>query len=99
MAAYNSVFESVKHFNKNVNPAINVPTLIFIDQQDELISYGGLKRLVKNEQLDQWKFHHVQKGKTGVKEKMRHLIIDEPSVGKDMWQEMRIAIINHLLCF
>jgi hypothetical protein len=28
---------------------------------------------------------------------MRHLIIDEPSVGKDMWQEMRIAITNHLL--
>jgi esterase/lipase len=97
MAAYNSVFEAVKHFNKNVNPAINVPTLIFIDQQDELISYGGLKRLVKDEQLDQWKFHHVQKGKTGVKEKMRHLIIDEPSVGQDMWQEMRIAITNHLL--
>jgi len=97
MAAYNSVFEAVKHFNKNVNPEINVPTLIFIDQQDELISYGGLKRLVKNKQLDQWKFHHVQKGKTGVKEKMRHLIIDEPSVGKDMWQEMRIAIIDHLL--
>ena len=97
MAAYNSMFEAVKHFNKNVNPKINVPTLIFIDRQDELISYRGLKRLVKNEQLDQWKFHHVQKGKTGVKEKMRHLIIDEPSVGKDMWQEMRIAIINHLL--
>lgn len=97
MAAYNSVFEAVKHFNKTVNYEINVPTLIFIDRQDELISYRGLKRLVKNEQLDQWKFHHVQKGKTGVKEKMRHLIIDEPSVGKDMWQEMRIAIIDHLL--
>ena len=87
----------MKHFNKNVNPAINVPTLTFIDRQDELISYRGLKRLVKNEQLNQWKFYHVHKGKTGVTEKMRHLIIDEPSVGQDMWQEMRIAITNHLL--
>ncbi len=97
MAAYNSVFEAVNHFNENVSPKINVPTLVFIDEQDELISYRGLKRLVKNEQLDQWKFYQVQKGKTGVKEKMRHLIIDEPSVGKDVWQKMRIAITNHLL--
>jgi len=97
MAAYNTLFETLRHFYKHMGPKLNIPTIIFIDKQDELVSYQGLKRMVEKEKLRQWKFHLVQKEKTGVKVKMKHIIIDEQSVGKNIWNEIRITIIKHLL--
>lgn len=97
MAAYNTLFETIKHFKKHLGPKLNIPTIIFIDKQDELVSYRGLKRLVEKEKLDQWKFHLVQKEKPEVKVKMNHIILDEESVGKNMWNKIKNTIINHLL--
>ncbi|MFO7556304.1 MAG: alpha/beta hydrolase [Desulfobacterales bacterium] len=97
MAAYNALFEAVRHFNKNIHRKLNIPTIILIDKKDELVSYQGLRRMVEKENLDQWKFHLIQKGQIDVKEKMNHLIIDEPSVGKDIWNEIQTIIIKHLL--
>ena len=52
--------------------------------------------MVEDSRLDKWKFHLLQKGESGVKVNMRHLIIDEPSVGKETWNEMKNVIIEHL---
>ena len=97
MAAYNVLYETIRHFNKNIGPKLNVPTIVFIDKHDELVSYEGLRRMVEKENFDQWKFHLIQKGNIDVTEKMNHLIIDEPSVGKDIWKEMEAIIKKHLL--
>ncbi|MFC1812034.1 alpha/beta fold hydrolase [Thermodesulfobacteriota bacterium] len=97
VAAYTSLFEALDHFKKNASPRLNIPILVFIDRQDELVSYRGLKRFIEKERLDQWRFHPIQKGKNGVEEKMRHLIIDEPSMGKETWHEMGRAMMKHLL--
>ena len=97
VAAYNALFEAIGHFNKNMTKKLNVPTIIFIDKQDELVSYQKLKRVVKNGGLHQWRLFPVKKHITSAKEKMHHLIIDESSIGKNAWNEMRRLIINHLL--
>ena len=97
VAAYNALFEAIEHFNKNMASKLNVPTLIFIDTRDELVSYRRLKRIIKNGGLHQWKLHPVIKSTTGAKEKMHHLIIDESSIGKNAWNERRGLIIHHLL--
>ena len=97
MAAYNALFEGIEHFNKNMDQKLNVPTVIFIDKQDELVSYRRLKRNIRNKGLHQWKLHPVKRYTKGSKEKMHHLIIDESSIGKEAWNEMRWHIIHHLL--
>jgi esterase/lipase len=97
MAGYIALFEGIEHFNKNMAPKLNVPTIIFINKQDELVSYRRLKRIIKIGGLHQWKLHPVEKNTTGAKEKMHHLIIDESSIGKDAWNEMRGLIVHHLL--
>lgn len=97
VAAYHALFEAIEHFNKNRDQKLNVPTLIFIDKQDELVSYRRLKRIIKNGGLHRWRPHPVKKSTTDVKENMHHLIIDESSMGKDAWNEMRGLIIHHLL--
>lgn len=97
MAAYNALFEGIEHFNKNMAQKLNVPTVIFIDRQDELVSYRSLKRIIRNRELHQWKLHPVKRYTKGTKEKMHHLIIDESSMGKEAWNEIRRHIIHHLL--
>jgi len=97
VAAYTALFKALDHFKKNVSPKLNIPTFVFIDRQDELVSYRGLKRFIENQRLDQWRFHAIQKGRNGVEEKMRHLIIDAPSVGRETWHEMGSAMMKHLL--
>ena len=97
MAAYNALFEAVKHFEKNQDPKINVPTVVFIDKQDELISFSGLKNMIQEKNLDQWNLHPVTKDKTAVEIKLHHIIIDEASVGKHMWKEIVDTTVTHLL--
>jgi esterase/lipase len=97
IAAYNALFEMYAHLENNLNPKINIPTVVFIDKQDELISFSGLQNMVQDQNLDQWKIHPVKKDKTATKIKMHHLIIDEASVGNNMWHEIVGVTITHLL--
>ena len=97
MAAYNALFEGIEHFNKNMDQKLNVPTIIFIDKQDELVPYRKLKRIIRNRRLHQWKLHPLKRYIKGTKEKMKHLIIDESSIGKEAWNEMKGHIIHHLM--
>ena len=95
VAAYNALFEAVEHFEKNLNPQINVPTIIFIDKQDELVSASGLKAMIQKQKLDQWKLHLVEKDRKATEIEMHHLIIDEASVGKQTWKEIVDTTITH----
>lgn len=97
MAGYNALFEAIEHFNQHVGAKLNVPTIIFIDPEDELVSYRKLKQRVEKESLDRWQFRLLEKSKTGVQEKMHHLVIDEPSVGTDTWNQIKSVMIEHLL--
>ena len=97
IAAYNALLDSLEHLDTNLNLKINVPALIFIDQRDEFVSYDELKKMVENENLDQWKFHVVKKEAGGEPGKIHHLIIDEASTGKGVWKEMMTVMMKHLL--
>jgi esterase/lipase len=97
IAAYNALFDMYAHLENNLNLKINIPTVVFIDKQDELISFSGLQKMIKDQNLDQWKIHPVKKDKTATKIKMHHLIIDDASVGKNMWQEIMDVTITHFL--
>jgi alpha-beta hydrolase superfamily lysophospholipase len=98
MAAYNALFEMYGHLQNNLDPKkINIPTVVFIDRQDELISFSGLQNMIRDQNLDQWKIHPVKKDKTETKIKMHHLIIDKASVGNYMWQEIVNVTITHFL--
>jgi alpha-beta hydrolase superfamily lysophospholipase len=97
VAAYIALIEAIKHFNKSMVQQLNVPTLIFINTRDEFVSYRRLKRLIKKEGLHHWELHPLTKSKTGAKEKMHHLIIDESSIGENAWNEMKRLILHHLI--
>ncbi len=96
MAGYNALFDSLKNFAGNAGPSLNVPTLVFIDQKDEIVSYRRLKQMVQDENLDQWQIYIVHKESTGEPAKIHHLIIDAPSTGENVWKDMMQAMVAHL---
>lgn len=97
IAAYNALFEMYAHLENDLNPKINIPTVVFIDKQDELISFSGLQSMIQDHNLNQWRIHPVNKDRTVTKIKMHHLIIDEASVGNKMWQEIVEVTLTHFL--
>jgi pimeloyl-ACP methyl ester carboxylesterase len=96
IAAYNALFDGLNRFEKHAGPKLNVPTLVFIDEQDEFIPLGKLKKLVEEKKWTQWQFYIVEKDKTAEDERFYHHIIDASSTGKTVWQEMMAATITHL---
>jgi pimeloyl-ACP methyl ester carboxylesterase len=96
VAAYNALFEGLVHFEDRFNRKVNVPTLVFIDEEDELVSAQGLRTFVSEKKLDQWRFYRVQKGKSADRNTFYHHIIDVQSTGDSVWQDMMRAVANHL---
>jgi len=97
IAAYNALFEGLNRFDKHAGPKLNVPTLVFIDEQDEFIPLKKLQKLVAEKKWNQWRFYMVEKDKTAADERFYHHIIDASSTGKTVWRDMMRAVMNYLL--
>lgn len=97
IAAYNALFEALYHFEENAGPKLNLPTLVFIDEQDEFIPLWGLKNLVEEHNLDKWKFYPVQKEEELGAGTFHHHIFDASSTGEGVWRDMMATTTGHLL--
>ena len=97
IAAYNALFEGLQHFEKHASRTINIPTLIFIDEEDEFIPVHAFKELIKEKNLDLWKLYIVEKETVANQDTFHHHIIDESSTGKTVWKEMMDTAISCLL--
>ena len=98
MAAYNALFDMYAHFEDHLYPKkINIPAVVFIDAEDELVSYDSLQEMIQDHHLDQWQIYAVKKDETATEVDMHHPILDAAAVGKHMWQEMVQVTTTHLL--
>jgi len=97
IAAYNALFDGLARFNKNADQKLNVPTLVFIDGQDEFIPVEKLRQLVEEKEWNQWQFYIVEKDATAREKAFYHHIVDPSSTGNGVWQDMMTAVANHLL--
>lgn len=88
MGAYQALFTSQKNLLVSDLQKINRPTLVIMDPQDELVSYQGIKEIVEQRKLDQWKFLEVHNRQSTLKGKFHHLIIDQESLGKEQWEKL-----------
>jgi hypothetical protein len=97
MAAYKAIFEAIDHFEGHISDKLNIPTVIFIDEKDELISYRKLQDMIDQKKLDRWSIHKVWKDQDVDKVMAYHLVIDKPSTGGNMWGQVQRAMRKHLL--
>ena len=95
VAAYNALYAAQALCERELDGRLNVPALLFVDPQDELVSAAGLEQLVASRRLTRWQFHLVHKG-AGACTRYHHLLIDSPSVGPDVWGTMLAGMKSHL---
>jgi alpha-beta hydrolase superfamily lysophospholipase len=96
MAAYQALFQAIEHFESHLPARLNVPTVVFIDEQDESISYPRMQEMIDHQKLDQWIIHKVQKDNGFDAGIPNHLIIDRESTGSHMWEHMQKIMCKHL---
>ncbi len=96
IAAYMAMFTAIREFRRQVHRTADIPTLVFLDQDDEFVPYSGIENFINRYGLHQWELLPVEKD-TGLNgEWKHHLIIDEQVVGLTGWQRIVERMIEHL---
>lgn len=82
-AAYAALYTGIHALSECEMDRLNVPALVFIDPQDELVSYKGVAAIAEG--LSNWRLYRVQKsdGKNG--RTYHHLVIGGTAVGESAW--------------
>jgi alpha-beta hydrolase superfamily lysophospholipase len=97
MAGYKALFGALDHFQRHMNPMLNVPTLVLMDREDEFISHDTMREMISGKCLDRWKMVTVCKVPGLADPYAHHLLIDEATLGKAAWREMGDVVLNHLV--
>ena len=96
IVAYKALLETIRHFRDHVGPQVDRPTLIFIDKRDEFISFKKVKGIIAANRLSKWEICIVTKDDDAAVN-LKHMVIDEASLGRKMWPKMMGKGIRHLL--
>jgi esterase/lipase len=93
LAAYAALFALENALTAARFEANNIPTLVFIDPKDELVSPGKLRTALATFALTAWIIHEVTPACTAP---YHHLIIDAASLGAEAWTEVAAALCGFL---
>ncbi|MBI2632849.1 MAG: alpha/beta hydrolase [Parcubacteria group bacterium] len=107
--AYDALLSSVEAIENKRIDNLNIPTVVFIDPQDELVSFNGIDNLLKRKRLTLWRIFTVESQGSIFNEVVRngndriftvkplhHSITDENLMGKEQWQRIETIMSNHL---
>jgi alpha-beta hydrolase superfamily lysophospholipase len=86
--AYRALFQLEKDFRKFADISLlNIPTLVMMRQDDELISYKGTRRFLESKKLDKWQMIPLTADSALriCTFSYKHLIVDSRSAGKEVW--------------
>jgi esterase/lipase len=89
-AAYRALFTLLEQYDHNLSHRSeqgNIPTLIFADVKDELVSVPSIQKMITLYDFNQWQFYEIKKDPTA-KTWFHHVTIDGPGVGNQTWREM-----------
>ncbi|MEM7533042.1 MAG: alpha/beta hydrolase [Chloroflexota bacterium] len=94
--AFRALYQALDHFHKNLNQnCLNIPTLVFMDPEDELVSYRKVKRLIEDHDITQWQLTPLVK-QGNARRYFHHLVINPHCVGEETWADVSHKITVHL---
>ena len=89
---YKQMFEWERSISKAGFRYSNTPTLIIIDPKDELVSYSEIGKKIERYNLANYQLIVLDTDLKGRSTKYHHLIVDEATMGKRNWVEVRKRI-------
>ncbi len=96
VAAYQALFAIKKSLLDLKFKNTNVPTLILIDQHDELVPADDIKDIIGQHHLSRWQLDIVDNRFAHDNYGFRHLLVDEEAVGKPLWDALGSKVLSHL---
>jgi len=97
VAGYAALLDAIAAVEMHAGQKLNVPTLVFMDKEDEFVSFEQLQEFIQKTTLDRWELAAVTKDNETDAAVARHMIINEHSVGASRWKKISRLIIGHLL--
>lgn len=95
LASYTAMKKSQKSLvDMNIN-SLNIPTRIFVDPDDELVSLKKIKKRISKNSLDNWKLEAISNKGSTLKKTYHHLVVDKDSMGPKVWERVTTQIKNH----
>jgi len=91
ISAYNALFDSKESLNQELLRGLNilnVPTLIFVDPEDEFVCSAGIERFIQSNGFNNWQMENIHVEASMLRGKYHHLITQKDSVGTPTWDMM-----------
>ena len=88
IAAYTALYNLEDSLNFLDVEKINIPTVIFCSERDELVSYRKIGQMISDHNLSNWHLIPIHKSATDPELDYQHLIIDQICLGNDEWEKI-----------
>lgn len=85
---YKILFAEEKKLYTEMGADLNIPTLVFLDPKDELISYGKIRRMISDFQLSNFRLHLLNQSLKNRKSTFHHEILNEETMGRENWLQV-----------
>lgn len=96
VAAYEALFTLKKSLEEAGFKNANLPTLVLIDKHDELVPSARVKNIIADHSLGRWQLSIVDNHFAQENYGFRHLMVDQESVGPNLWAELSEQVIKYL---
>ena len=93
-AAYAAVYTALAILRHDDVQRLNIPALIVIDKEDEVVPFAGVERIAG--QLPAWTILPVQKSGPAAGLIFHHLVMGKLAVGEDAWNNISAHITAFL---
>jgi len=92
VAAYLAAVNSMSNLEKNGLSRANIPTLVVIDPDDEVVKYSKILSVIKQYQLKNWQVLEVNHRHTLLPSIWYHGVQNEPALGMTEWAKVSLHI-------
>ena len=96
VAAYEALFTLKKSLEDARFKNANLPTLVLIDKHDELVPSARVRNIITEHSLGRWELSIVNNHFAQENYGFRHLMVDQESVGPNLWVELSERVIKYL---
>ncbi len=87
-AAYKALMDSIDSFKPEKIGVMNIPTLVLMDPDDELVDFDGISDMIKTYKLGSWRLIPVDTSGTTHKKIYRHLAFNKDCFGDTEWNRI-----------